>query len=209
VGTFWISQPETVLIGSMARALLLRIAPDASFLTESDVKEDFGGVRIELADTGRWLCLFSEISLHAGVAAALAAGASSVVTIDGQTNDFVRAVGVLFGAEPAFVPLDLLKWVAGQAVAGSEHSPGMPTEMDDKFVRLTERERQVLRLLAAGHSNREVAEALTISTNTVRSHLHALATKLDASSRTRILAKARALGLDEARGNDPRTTISA
>ncbi len=49
--------------------------------------------------------------------------------------------------------------------------------------RLTQRERQVLRLLAAGSTTREMAETLTVSTSTVRKHVQSLLRKLEVGSR--------------------------
>ena len=60
---------------------------------------------------------------------------------------------------------------------------------------LTPRERDVLRLVAEGHSDREVAEALFIGQGTVRSHLASIFGKLEVSSRTAAVAAARRLGL--------------
>ena len=58
---------------------------------------------------------------------------------------------------------------------------------------LTERELAVLRLVAAGHSNREVGETLTISPTTVKKHLGNVLGKLAAKNRTEAAAKAREL----------------
>jgi LuxR family maltose regulon positive regulatory protein len=60
---------------------------------------------------------------------------------------------------------------------------------------LTERESEVLRWLAAGFSNREIAERLVVSEGTVKTHVHNLLAKLGATSRTQALARARELGL--------------
>ncbi len=60
---------------------------------------------------------------------------------------------------------------------------------------LNPREREVLLLIAAGRSNREVAEALVIAEGTVKKHLHNLYGKLGVTSRTQALARARVLGL--------------
>jgi DNA-binding NarL/FixJ family response regulator len=205
--TFSISHSES-LLASMACALLREFAPDARFeVTPLKQVDDFGGLRIDLIETARWLCLFRESAPHDGVASALAAGAASVLNLSSTTSDFRQALEALIRAETTFVPLNLLTWVAGQAV-GSRQVRGGPAS-DDTLVRLTERERDVLRLVAEGCSNVEIAVALTISPNTVRTHLHALATKLGAPSRARILAKARALGISEAQGNELRPTISA
>ncbi len=58
------------------------------------------------------------------------------------------------------------------------------TLKEDSVPRLTERERMVLKLIASGSTNEEIAEVTGISTNTVRSHLSSILNKLDATSRT-------------------------
>jgi LuxR family maltose regulon positive regulatory protein len=60
--------------------------------------------------------------------------------------------------------------------------------------RLSERELEVLQLIAAGLSNQEVAEKLFISLNTVRSHTKNINSKLDVHSRTQAIARAKELG---------------
>ena len=60
---------------------------------------------------------------------------------------------------------------------------------------ITVREREVLRLLASGASNAEMAQALVISESTVKTHLIHLYGKLEAHSRTQAVARARALQL--------------
>jgi LuxR family maltose regulon positive regulatory protein len=60
---------------------------------------------------------------------------------------------------------------------------------------LSEREQEVLRLIAAGESNRRIADALFISVGTVKTHLINIYRKLDAHSRTQAVARARDLNL--------------
>jgi len=60
---------------------------------------------------------------------------------------------------------------------------------------LSDRELEVLRLVAAGRSNHEVAQVLIVSPNTVKTHLKNIYAKLGAHSRTQALARARELGL--------------
>jgi LuxR family maltose regulon positive regulatory protein len=60
---------------------------------------------------------------------------------------------------------------------------------------LTERELEVLRLLAAGRSNADMAAELFVEQSTVKTHLIHLYRKLGVHSRTQTVARARALGL--------------
>jgi LuxR family maltose regulon positive regulatory protein len=60
---------------------------------------------------------------------------------------------------------------------------------------LSQRELEVLALLAAGKTNAEVAESLFISLGTVKSHSANIYRKLEAKNRTEAVARARALGL--------------
>lgn len=60
---------------------------------------------------------------------------------------------------------------------------------------LTEREAEVLRLIGAGASNEQIASALIISIHTVRKHVSNILGKLDVTSRTEAVARARQLGL--------------
>jgi LuxR family maltose regulon positive regulatory protein len=60
---------------------------------------------------------------------------------------------------------------------------------------LTDRQMDVLRELASGRSNREIADALYLAEGTVKAHVHQITAKLLARNRTEAVARARALGL--------------
>jgi LuxR family maltose regulon positive regulatory protein len=60
---------------------------------------------------------------------------------------------------------------------------------------LSERELEVLGLIAAGHSNREIAEELVVAVSTIKTHVNNIYRKLDVSSRTQAVAQARELNL--------------
>jgi LuxR family maltose regulon positive regulatory protein len=77
----------------------------------------------------------------------------------------------------------------GPAIA---HGPGSPTPPGGP---LSARELEVLRLVAQGRSNRQIAAELFVTLNTVKAHLHHVQTKLDTANRTETVARARALGL--------------
>ena len=70
-----------------------------------------------------------------------------------------------------------------------------PVQSSELIESLTERELEVLRLVAAGLSNRQIAEQLVVSLGTTKSHIHHIFGKLDVSSRTEAAARARDLGL--------------
>jgi LuxR family maltose regulon positive regulatory protein len=60
---------------------------------------------------------------------------------------------------------------------------------------LSERELEVLRLLAAGKPNQQIAEELVVALNTVKKHVSHVLDKLGAANRTEATARARELGL--------------
>jgi len=64
-------------------------------------------------------------------------------------------------------------------------------------VGISPREEEVLRLIAAGHSNQEIADKLFLSLNTVKKHTSTLFRKLEAERRTQAIEKARQIGILE------------
>ncbi len=72
---------------------------------------------------------------------------------------------------------------------------GYAATSESDYEALSEREIEVLRLIADGASNREIAEQLYISVGTVKKHLNNIFLKLDAHSRTQATAIARDLNL--------------
>jgi LuxR family maltose regulon positive regulatory protein len=60
---------------------------------------------------------------------------------------------------------------------------------------LTDREQEVLRLIAAGKSNREIAQELVIGTGTTKWHVHNILQKLGVRNRAQAIARARELGI--------------
>ena len=73
--------------------------------------------------------------------------------------------------------------------------PSAPTPAQSLLDPLTERELEVLRLIAAGLSNREIADRLVLALSTVKSYVNTIYSKLQVQSRTQAVARARALHL--------------
>ena len=71
----------------------------------------------------------------------------------------------------------------------------VPSSASGPFPGLTDRERDVLDLVAAGHRNAEVARRLFLSDKTVRNHLTAVFAKLQAADRAELIVRARQAGL--------------
>src|SRR5205085_11378560 len=74
-------------------------------------------------------------------------------------------------------------------------SSAAPTPAQPLLDPLTERELEVLRLIAAGLSNREIADRLVLALSTVKSYVNTIYSKLQVESRTQAVARARALHL--------------
>jgi len=91
----------------------------------------------------------------------------------------------------------LLALLRGERVleGTSPASSSAPTPAQSLLDPLTERELEVLRLIAAGLSNREIADRLVLALSTVKSYVNTIYSKLQVESRTQAVARARALHL--------------
>jgi DNA-binding NarL/FixJ family response regulator len=89
---------------------------------------------------------------------------------------------------------DLLRALNSVAAGGTYVDPvlagTLAASMGSKAPQLTQRERDVLRLLADGHANEEIGKRLFISAETVRTHVRKAMDKLDADTRTQAVARA-------------------
>ncbi|NIR61147.1 MAG: response regulator transcription factor [Gammaproteobacteria bacterium] len=68
---------------------------------------------------------------------------------------------------------------------------------EDVFPELTDREREVLELIARGQTNAQIAEALTIALKTVRNHVSNIFSKLQVADRAQAVIRARDAGLGQ------------
>jgi DNA-binding CsgD family transcriptional regulator len=93
----------------------------------------------------------------------------------------------------AFTALGI--WAGRRLTPAASHGPFEPNTAAQRSLGLTPRELTVLELAAAGQSNKQIARALGISPNTIKTHMASLLAKLDAARRTEAISKARSLGL--------------
>ncbi|WP_137844978.1 response regulator transcription factor [Microbacterium sp. 2FI] len=96
---------------------------------------------------------------------------------------------------PEVIVRSIAQAAAGELVLTPELTDRVVRVMRAPRVRLTERERDVLRLLDTGASNKQIATALFVSEATVKTHLVHLFDKLAVDSRSRAVALARETGL--------------
>lgn len=83
---------------------------------------------------------------------------------------------------------------AGESALAPRIATRLLTQVRAPEARLSQRESEVLALVAAGKSNREIGRELFLSEATVKSHLVHIFAKLDVTSRTAAVAKARLVG---------------
>jgi DNA-binding NarL/FixJ family response regulator len=111
------------------------------------------------------------------VIAVIRAGASGYVTKTISADDLADAIGRVAEGDAVFSPR--LAGFVLDAFAGQREVAAVDEDLD----RLTEREREVMRLIARGYAYKEVASALFISIKTVETHMSSVLRKLQLSSR--------------------------
>ena len=82
-----------------------------------------------------------------------------------------------------------------QHVTSTSKAATPPTSEEEPLEKLTDREEEILKLLAAGLSNREIAQQLSLSEGTVKNHISAILAKLHANDRTQAVLTALKRGL--------------
>jgi DNA-binding NarL/FixJ family response regulator len=122
------------------------------------------------------------------VFAAMRAGARGYVLKGANQADVVRAVHLVGAGGAMFGP------AVAQRVIEFFARP-RPATTPIAFPELTDREHEVLDLLAAGHSNSTIASRLRISDKTVRNHVSNIFTKLAVADRAQAIVRAREAGL--------------
>jgi DNA-binding NarL/FixJ family response regulator len=122
------------------------------------------------------------------VVAAMRAGARGFVVKGSGRADLLRSVRSVADGQAVFGPD-----VADRLTAYFSSLASVPGR--DAFPQLTEREREVLELMARGFDNRRIARELFLSDKTVRNHVSNVMAKLDAEDRAEAVLRARNAGL--------------
>jgi DNA-binding NarL/FixJ family response regulator len=115
---------------------------------------------------------------------AIRAGARGFLLKDVSLEQLVHAIEVVAAGESIFQPAITERLLRGIRIA--------PARLADP---LTAREREVIRLMAGGYSNKEIAGALETAEGTVKNHVSSILSKLGVRDRTRAVLKALEAGL--------------
>lgn len=127
--------------------------------------------------------------------AALRAGASGFLGKGAEPDEIVRAVLAVHAGESLLSPA-ATRTLLTKYVLGTPHrNAAVPAGLE----RLTEREREILALVAQGLSNQEIADELVISAHTAKTHVNRTMTKLHARDRAQLVIAAYESGLVDPR----------
>jgi DNA-binding NarL/FixJ family response regulator len=127
------------------------------------------------------------------VVAAMRAGARGYVVKGAGRADLLQAVTTVAAGGAVFSPTVAAR--LGTYFDGLAAVPGR-----EMFPQLSQREREVLDLVARGYDNRRVARELFLSEKTVRNHVSALLGKLGVADRSEAITRARRAGLGQEPG---------
>ncbi|HEX8628461.1 MAG TPA: response regulator transcription factor, partial [Catenuloplanes sp.] len=146
------------------------------------------------ATAGVRVLMLTMFDLDSYVYAALRAGASGFLLKDIPPADLLAAIRVVAAGEALLAPA-----VTRRLIAEFIRRPA-PVRAAPALAGVTEREREILTLIATGLSNTEIADHLRLSAGTVKSHIGRLLTKLSARDRAQLVIAAYETGLVAATG---------
>ncbi|VFR44034.1 two component transcriptional regulator, LuxR family [plant metagenome] len=144
---------------------------------------------LRAADPGLGILVISAWSTQDAILAALRAGATGYVVKERDDLEVALALrSVLRGGAP-------IDPFIARRIIEELHPNAAGTDADASGERLSPREHQILRLVAEGLGNREIAEQIFLSRYTVECHIKHIYRKLAVNSRTRAVHAARVRGL--------------
>ncbi|HHW10015.1 MAG TPA: response regulator transcription factor [Firmicutes bacterium] len=150
--------------------------PDDSLNTMREIKKTYPHIKV-LALSG-----FSDESCVLG---ALRSGADGYLLKDSPSEDLIRAIRVAMQGGMTLAP-QVAGRVVGHMVRLLENEERQPKARDPIRHHLTDRELEVLRLVAQGLSNKEISKILYVTEGTVKNHVSSICQKLRARDRTQV-----------------------
>jgi len=180
--------------GREALAVIRRTVPDVVLMDirmpELDGLAALREVTADPALAAVRVVMLTTFELDEYVFAALRSGASGFVLKDADPDELLRAIRVVADGGSLLSPSVTRRVIERFAAAGPDRAAPHP-DID----RLTEREREIVALVATGRSNEEIAAELVVSPATVRTHVSRAMVKLGARDRAQLVVFAIQSGL--------------
>jgi DNA-binding NarL/FixJ family response regulator len=149
--------------------------------------------RIAAEHPGVRVLVLSASGEEGDVLAAIKAGATGYLVKSASSAELIEAVRRTAAGDAVFTP-----GLAGLVLGEFRRMMTSPGKDDDSGPRLTERETEILRLVAKGLSSRQIAERLVLSHRTVQNHTQNVLAKLQLHNRVELARYAIERGLDDA-----------
>ena len=124
------------------------------------------------------------------VFAAMRAGARGYLLKDADKDEVVRAIIAVERGEAIFSPAIAQRMIQYFSAPSTSSKKSQP----DKFAELTERELEILNLIAQGHNNTVISNKLSLSLKTIQNYVSSILTKLQVADRAQAIVRAREAG---------------
>ncbi|AZM60892.1 MULTISPECIES: helix-turn-helix transcriptional regulator [unclassified Streptomyces] len=177
---------------SVRRAITVAVetAPEAALVVSPLLTVDDRRELAELAAHSRVILLCKPENAHRALEV-LQMRVRAVLSVESTVEDLIHVIRTVTEVNAMVLP-DEARWSL-EFAATHPAAPSAATGSN-----LTRREREVMLLLSQGRSNAEIAERLTVSSATIRSHVHHVLQKLNARTRAQAIAIAYESGLIDA-----------
>ncbi len=182
--TFFMSSPDIEIAGEAGNGLeavekALALRPDVVLMDL--VMPGIDGIeatrRICQEDSKIGILIITSFAEDERIVSALQAGAMGYLLKDTSPQELEQAIATIYNGE-AYLPPNIARKLA--------HQVNKPAAGGPRASKLTPREMDILKLIAEGYSNEEIARQLYLSVQTVSSHLWRMMKKLKVENRTQL-----------------------
>lgn len=173
---------------ALALPEIVATRPDVVLL-DSDRPDSVDAVASVVAATPAAVVAIAMLEVEPRLVALAEAGISGYVSREGSIDDLVAVIESVSHGEMLCSPRMAATLLRRVTVLAAERQPAHPRGQ------LTERQSEIVCLIAEGLTNKEIARRLCIELPTVKNHLHAIFARLDVSRRAEVAVRAREHGL--------------